>query len=208
MISSEIDFNIRKPQPLLIVISGPSGVGKDAVINELKNKKSSFAFVTTATSRLPRPNEVHGIDYFFVSKTEFERMIADDELIEYNLVYSDYKGVPKSQVKAALMTGKDTVLRVDVQGAYRLKTLFPEALLIFLVPDNSTVWLNRLQNRKTETEEELALRIRTAKKELEDVDWFDYVVTNAENHLAETVNLIESIITAEHHRVHHRVISI
>ncbi|NPV76111.1 MAG: guanylate kinase [Anaerolineae bacterium] len=208
MTLTEINFDVLHPQPLLIVISGPSGVGKDSVLKEMKKRSKAYAFITTATSREPRPNEVHGVDYFFVSKAEFERMIAADELIEYNLVYSDYKGIPKSQVQAALATGQDTVIRVDVQGAMRLKTLCPEAVFIFLVPDNAAVWYHRLKNRKTETDEEFALRIKTAKAEMEHLDWFDYVVVNTEDCLENTVDTIEAIITAEHHRSHHRVITL
>ncbi|MCC6146584.1 MAG: guanylate kinase [Anaerolineaceae bacterium] len=208
MISDTVDFDVFHPQPLLIVISGPSGVGKDSVLKEIKNRgASSYAFITTATSREPRPGEIEGVDYFFVSKAEFERMIAAQELIEYNKVYSDYKGIPKAQVKTALSSNKDVIVRVDVQGALCLKTLYPEAVFIFLVPDNAAVWYHRLKNRKTETAKEFALRIKTAKTEMEHLAWFDYMVINAENHLEDTVATIEAIITAEHHRSRHRVIT-
>lgn len=203
----DINFDVLHPQPLLIVISGPSGVGKDSVLKEIKERSKMYAFITTATSREPRPNEVHGVDYFFVSKAEFERMITADELIEFNLVYSDYKGIPKAQVQAALATGKDTVVRVDVQGAERLKALYPEAVFIFLVPDDASTWYHRLKNRKTETAEEFALRIKTAKAEMQHLTWFDYVVVNTENCLERTVDTIEAIIVAEHHRTHHRTIA-
>lgn len=204
----EINFNVLHPQPLLVVISGPSGVGKDAVLKELKKREGKYAFVTTATSRPPRPGEVPGVDYLFVSKSEFERMIEAGELIEHNLVYSDYKGIPRSQILTALGTGKDTFIRVDVKGAARLKTLCPDALFIFLVPDSTDVWYTRLKNRRTETEAELQLRIQTVFAELEEIEWFDYVVTNVEDHLENTVEMIEAIINVEHHRVHHRVITI
>src|SRR5512134_2640467 len=113
---SESDFNLHHPQPLLIVISGPSGVGKDTVMLRMQERGMPFHFVITATTRARRENEEHGVDYFFVSKEEFARMIEQDELIEYAIVYSDYKGIPKQQVRQALASGQDVVMRLDVQG--------------------------------------------------------------------------------------------
>ena len=114
---TETEFNLHKPQPLLIVISGPSGVGKDSVVQGLKNCQFPIHFVVTATTRPRRQNEVHGVDYFFLTKDEFARMIEQDEFIEYAIVYNDYKGIPKQQVREALSSGKDVLMRVDVQGA-------------------------------------------------------------------------------------------
>lgn len=203
-----ISFDEYKPLPLLIVISGPSGVGKDSVLKELKSRDGQYQFVVTATSRPPRPGEIHGVDYFFVTKDSFEAMIRNNELIEHNLVYSDYKGIPRAQVRAALATGKDTILRVDVQGAARVRELCPEAVMIFLIPDNADVWYRRLKNRKTETEEELNLRVETARHEMTRLSEFDYIVVNAEDRLDEAVDNIEAIINAEHHRIPHRIIMI
>ncbi len=199
-----LDFDLHHPKPLLIVISGPSGVGKDAVIKAMKEKGLPFHFVVTMTSRPIRPGEVDGVDYFFVSRERFEELIAADEFIEYANVYGDYKGIPRSQIRDAMASGKDVILRVDVQGAETVRRLCPEAVLIFLIPANKDEWLWRLKNRKTETEEALKLRVETAREELRQFSWFDYVVVNAHDRLDEAVRVISAIIEAEHHRIDHR----
>lgn len=206
--SSDSVFSILNPQPLLIVISGPSGVGKDSVVLRMKERGMLFHFVVTANTRPKRDDEVHGVDYFFVSKEEFARMIEEDELIEYASVYSDYKGIPKQQVREALASGKDVIMRLDVQGAETVRKLAPEALLIFITTESEEELVGRLKARKTETDEELALRIATARKELKRVEAFDYVVINHENKLDETVDSVGAIIDAEHHRVDHREVSL
>ncbi len=188
-------------QPLLIVISGPSGVGKDTVLNRMKEIGLPFSFVVTATTRVKRSDEVDGVDYFFVSSDEFARMIEHDELLEYAIVYNDYKGIPKKQVKKALASGKDVIMRVDVQGAETVRSICPEALLIFLTTSSEDELIRRLKKRRTETDEGLNLRIATARKELERVDVFDYLVVNADQKLDETVDIILAIIKGEHHRV-------
>src|SRR5574341_2218763 len=153
------DFALQQPQPLLIVISGPSGAGKDTVVQRIKERGLPFHFVVTATTRPQRPNEVHGKDYWFVSKEEFARMIEQNELIEYALVYGDYKGIPKAQVREALASGQDVVMRLDVQGAETVRKLAPQALLLFVITESEEELVRRLKARKTETPEELALRI-------------------------------------------------
>jgi len=196
------------PEPLLIVLSGPSGVGKDSVIEEMKKRDLPLQFVITATTREPRPEEAHGVDYFFVSEEEFKRMIEEDELIEYALVYNDYKGVPKSQVRKGLQSGKNVIMRVDVQGAETINSVIEGALLIFLTTRSEEELVQRLKNRKTETEQDLKVRIETARQELQQMEIFDYVVVNQEGKLDETVDVIESIIVAEQHRVHQRQVSL
>ncbi len=205
---SSIRFDVLQMSPLLIVISGPSGVGKDAVLNEMKARFLPFHFVVTTTSRKPRPGEVEGVDYNFVEPSVFEKMIAENDLIEYALVYQDYKGIPRSQVIKALASGKDVVMRLDVQGARKIRELFPEAVLIFLVPSDAKEWYNRLVDRKTETPESLKIRIDKAKSELDELDIFDYVVVNAQNRLDKAVDSIEAIIKVEHSRTHPRKINI
>src|SRR5512146_3403798 len=143
--SSESDFDVHHPQPLLIVISGPSGVGKDTVMQRMKERGLPFHFVVTATTRPKRDNEVHGRDYWFVSKEEFARMIDADELIEYAVVYGDYKGIPKQQVREALASGKDVVMRIDVQGAETVRKMAPEALMIFIATDSEEELVQRLE---------------------------------------------------------------
>jgi len=208
MANNENIFQSTEPQPLLIVISGPSGVGKDAVVQRLKERKLDFHFVVTTTTRKMRASEVDGVDYNFVSEDEFLRMIAADELIEHAIVYNQYKGVPKAQVRAALASGKDVVMRLDVQGAERVRQLCPSAVLIFLVPTNEEEWYIRLRDRKTETPEELKVRYATARGEMEKIGLFDYVVTNAQDHLDDCVDRIIAIVTAEHLRVVPRKITL
>lgn len=206
--TSDPDFDIFHPQPLLIVISGPSGVGKDTVVQRMKERDLPFHFVVTATTRPKRTDEVHGVDYFFLSSDEFARMIEQNELLEYAIVYNDYKGIPKQQARAALAGGQDVIMRVDVQGAATLRKLAPEAVLIFLTTENEEELVNRLKARKTETPEGLSLRIATARQELKRVGEFDYVVVNHDFRLDETVETIRAIIEAEHHRVKQRKVSL
>lgn len=201
MADKSLSFDLYHPQPLLVVISGPSGVGKDAVLKSLQKRNLPLHFVVTMTSRSPRQGEVDEVDYFFVSRERFEALIEQDEFAEYANVYDDYKGIPKSQIRQAIESGLDVILRVDVQGAQTLRRLCPGAVLIFLIPSNEKEWFERLQNRKTETAESLALRLKTAKKELEYLPEFDYVVVNAHDQLEETVDTIVAILKAEHHRV-------
>jgi guanylate kinase len=190
----------RQTQPLLIVISGPSGVGKDSVLQCMKERDLPFHFVVTATTRPQREGEVHGVDYFFTTQDEFETMIADGELIEHALVYDDYKGIPKGQVQQALASGRDAIMRIDVQGAATIRELFPEALLIFLSTSTEEELIERLRARRTETPENLNLRLTTARKEMNQIDLFDYYVINAANHLDLAVDTILDIIKSEHHR--------
>ena len=195
------DFNLYNPKPVLIVLSGPSGAGKDTVLDRMKERNLPFHFVVTATTREKRPNEVEGKDYFFVSFDEFARMIEADELLEYAIVYNDYKGIPKQQVRDALARGMDVVMRIDVQGAATIRKIVPEALLIFLTTESEAALVQRLQARKTETHEGLKLRIATARQELKRAAEFDYAVVNSDAHLDEAVDVIQSIIHAEHHKV-------
>lgn len=204
---SESELNLPHPEPLLIVISGPSGVGKDTVIQRMKERNLPMHFVVTAATRPPRPNEVHGKDYFFYSHDEFAEMIEKGELLEYAIVYNDYKGIPKAQVRDALASGKDVVMRLDVQGAATIHKLCPDALMIFLTAREEDM-INRLQERATESTEGLKLRIATARQEMTQLDTFEYVVVNREFHLDETVDTIISIIVAEHHRVKQRKVTL
>lgn len=200
MKNSQLVFGEAKAHPLIIVISGPSGIGKDAVVGLLQNTNHNTHFVITVNSRTPRKDEVDGKDYFFVSRQAFEEMIARDELLEHARVYSDYKGIPKSQVREALESGKDVVMRLDVQGAMTVKKLIPEAVLIFLTASSKEEWICRLQARRSETPEELALRLRIAEDEYSQMDKFDYLVVNSDKHLDKTIEDIQAIIRTEHLR--------
>ncbi len=202
------EFNLRKPNPLLIVISGPSGVGKDSVVQRMKEREFPFHFVVTATTREKRPSEVNGRDYFFLSKDEFAHMIEANELIEYAIVYGDYKGIPKGQVRDAFASGQDVVMRIDVQGAETVRKLAPDALLIFITCESEEELEDRLRKRKTESADSLSLRIATARKELQRLEAFDYVIVNQDFHLDDTVEKVRAIIAAEHLKVHHRKVTL
>ena len=208
MAKPDINFDILEQHALMIVISGPSGVGKDSVLRQLKKSDLPIYHVVTANTRSPRPDEKEGVDYFFVTREEFERMIKNDELIEYSRVYGDYKGVPKSQIRKALATGKDVVLRLDVQGAEKIKKMYPEATLIFLTPSDQEEWHKRLSGRTHSHEKYMDQRIATVIEELEKAKAFDYIVVNAQGKLKKTVATIEAIITAEHHRADQQAIKI
>lgn len=195
--------------PLVIVISGPSGVGKDAVIKRLQEVREGIHFVVTATSRAKRPGEVDGKDYYFVTKEEFLSMIERNDLLEYALVYGDYKGIPKQQIRDFMAKGFDIVLRVDIQGAATLRSILGDsAVFIFLVAESEAALVKRLIDRKTETSENLLVRIATAREEVRHMKNFDYVVVNAEGELEESVKLVESIIDAEKARVRQRSVKI
>ena len=188
-------------EPLLVVISGPSGVGKDTVLDHMKQRGLPFHFVVTATTRPIRPGEVEGEDYFFVEEQEFLDMIDRGELIEHALVYNDHKGVPRQQIREAMDSGQDVVMRVDVQGAKTIRELAPQALMIFLTAGNEEELECRLRKRRTESEADLQLRLATAKEELGYLDVFDYTVLNADSQVKVAVDTILAIIEAEHHRV-------
>ncbi|KAH9298813.1 hypothetical protein KI387_030495 [Taxus chinensis] len=210
-LGSPLDSGPQVPpaKPLVIVISGPSGVGKDAVIKRLQEVRKGIHFVVTATTRAMRPGEVDGKDYYFVSKDEFLSMIEKNELLEYALVYGDYKGIPKQQIRDFMSKGYDIVLRVDVQGAATLRSILGNgALYVFLVAESEVSLVKRLMDRKTETKEKLVVRISTSRDEVRRMAEFDYAVVNAEGQLEKTVNLILSIIDAEKARVQQRMVNI
>ncbi len=203
-----LPFSQNSTPSLLIVISGPSGVGKDTVIQRMKERNLPFYFVVTATTRPPRSNEVHGRDYFFVSHEEFASMIEADELLEFAYVYNDYKGIPKSQVRQALDSHRIVIMRLDVQGASTIRKLCPEALLIFLTTRDEEELVKRLKARDTDSHEEISMRIAMARREFNRLDEFDYVLVNREHRLDDTVDNILAIINAEQHRVHPRKVTL
>lgn len=188
--------------PLLIILSGPSGVGKDTVARMLiERRPDSFYFVVTATTRPPRNDETNGVDYFFVSFDEFARMIEADELLEYAVVYNDYKGIPKQQIRDALASGRDVILRVDVQGAATVRRLVPNAISVFLTTRTEHGLVRRLRRRKQDTAEGIALRTATARQEMKRLEEFDYCVVNPGGAPDEAVERLLSIIDAAHSRV-------
>jgi guanylate kinase len=205
----ELDVSrFLEPPPLLIVLSGPSGVGKDVTLTRMKELRYPFHFVVTATDRPQRPGEVHGEDYYFVSSEEFTAMLERDELLEHAMVYDQNKGIPKSHVREALATGKDVIMRLDVQGAATVRRIVPDALLIFLMAPSEEELIRRLKERKTESPESLKRRIAMAREEMKRLPEFDYVVVNRDGNLDETVEQIVAIITAEKCRVKQRKIEL
>ena len=186
--------------PLLVVISGPSGVGKDAVLERMRSSNVPYHFAVTATARPKRENEVDGVDYIFVERDEFQSMIRNDELLEWAEVYGNPYGVPKSPVRDALARGQDVILKIDVQGADNIRRLVPGAVYVFLGPPDMLELRRRLMQRRTESQETLNIRLATALKEMEEASKFDHLVINRTNRLDETVNEIISIIEYERAR--------
>jgi guanylate kinase len=200
-------YHFERP-PLLVVISGPSGVGKDVLIQEMKERGQPFHFVVTATTRPKRAEEVDGEDYIFVSMSEFADMIERQELLEYAIVYGDYKGIPKQQVRDALASGKDVIMRLDVQGAATVRRLAPDAILVFITAGSEEELITRLQTRETESPEQLRIRIATSRQEMRRMREFDYVVVNRHDRLPEAADRVLAIIEAEHCRVHPRRVTL
>jgi guanylate kinase len=182
---------------LLVVISGPSGVGKDSLVIALLRQNPGLRRVVTATDRPPRTDEADGVDYHFVSTAEFERMIAQDEMIEWARVYGQYKGVPKWELERALASGQDVIVRVDVQGAATVRRLMPQATLIFIAAPSEAEMIRRLRERGGDTEEQVEARIATAREEMSRLGEFDYLIVNCRGRLDRAVEQVEAILTAE-----------
>ena len=195
-------------KPLLIVLSGPSGVGKDAVLNCLKNSRTNYKFVTTMTTRPRRLSEKDNVDYHFVSKDEFQQLLKNNELLESANVYGNWYGAPKEPIRQALKQGNDIIVKVDVQGAASIKKIVPQAVFIFLMPPSMQELANRLKQRYTESPETLAVRLRAAVEEIRQTPLFDYVVVNHSDRIDSAVAEIQAIIIAEKHRVKPREITL
>ena len=192
------------PTPLLVIISGPSGAGKDSVVKRMRELNYPFHFVVTTTDRPPRPGESNGLDYHFVSTATFDKMIADDELFEHAVVYGQHKGVRKAPVLRALSSGVDVIMRLDAQGAATVRRLMPEALTIFLVPPSVEVLIDRLRRRGGDSPDQILRRLDSVVEEIGCIKEFDYVVVNREGRLDETVKQIAAIISAERFRTARR----
>jgi guanylate kinase len=183
--------------PLVIIISGPSGVGKDAILNRLKARKSEFEFITTVTTRRQRANEKNQVDYHFISEEEYQQLIKNNGLLESARVYGNWYGVPKQPIREALAKGKDTIVKVDVQGAATIKQILPEAVFIFIAPLSLEELSTRLNQRGSETASDLAVRLKTAEDEIKQIYRFDYVVYNRCNEIDLAIEQIRAIVTAE-----------
>jgi guanylate kinase len=192
--------------PLLIVLSGPSGAGKDAVLIRMKELGVPFHYVVTSTTRPPRTGEKDGVEYSFVSESGFHEMLQRGDLVESAKVYGYWYGVPKQEVKQALDEGKDVVLKIDVQGAATIRNLLPGAVLVFLTLPSLEEYEQRLRQRKTETDTDLKVRLGKVNEEVRSMLIFDYVVVNRQDQLDEAVEQIKAIVTAEKCRINPRVV--
>ena len=181
----------------LFVLSGPSGVGKDALLSVMKQRRRDIYYTITATTRPKRPDERDDVDYLFMARDDFQRMIDEDGLLEWAEVYGNLYGVPKSQVTDALEAGRNVLLKVDVQGAATVKKLYSDAVLIFLEPPSMESLDRRLMERGTEEGEALRIKLETAREEMMAADWFDYRVVNHDGRLDEAVSDIARIVVRE-----------
>lgn len=183
---------------LLLVLSGPSGVGKGTVCAALRQRMSDLVYSVSVTTRAPRVGEVDGVNYFFRTKQEFLRMIEQDELLEWAQYVGNYYGTPRRFVEETLASGRDVILEIEVQGAMQVKQKFPQGIFLFLAPPDLEELKNRIVGRGTESEEAVRRRMEAARAEIELMNHYDYVVVNDEVELA--CQRIEAIITAEHLR--------
>ena len=183
----------------LLVISGPSGVGKGTVLHDLMNTQKNLVYSVSVTTRKNRPGEIEGVSYFFKSHEEFEKMIEEDKFLEFAKVHDNYYGTPKEFVEEKINEGKIVILEIDVQGALNVKKNIDNGVYIFLAPPSLSELKNRIVNRGTETESDINLRMSNAKKELSYIKNYDYLVVN--DHLNSAINLVNEIINAEKHRV-------
>jgi guanylate kinase len=195
-------------RPLLIIISGPSGAGKDTVLNRMRKSSYPIKYITTVTTRPQRSNEKNNLDYHFISLEKFEEMVENDELLEKAKVYGNWYGVPKKPVIRALNEGYDVILKVDIQGAATFKKMAPQAVFIFLLSSSIAELATRLQQRHTESTFDLAIRLRTAKEEIKQLQLFEYIVFNQGNKIDRAVSDITAIIAAEKCRVNPKRISL
>ena len=195
-------------EPLVLVISGPSGVGKDAILSRMKELGEPLEYIVTVTTRPKRPQERDNKDYHFISETKFKEMIVGGQLLEFANVYGNYYGVPSQPVKQALKKGSDVFIKVDVQGAATLKKVLPQALFIFVLPPSMDELISRLKQRLTESAEALKRRLEAAAAEMKQLAMFDYAVINKQDEVDLAVKEIKAIITAEKRRVSPRKISL
>ncbi len=182
-------------EPKLFVFSAPSGAGKTTIIKDILKNFPEFKFSVSATTRKKRPEEINGVDYYFISEEEFKRKIDNNEFVEWEKFYDNYYGTLKKSIDENLSKGHTTIFEVDVKGALNIKKVYPEAILIFIAPPSVEELKKRLKQRNTETEEDLRKRIERAELELSFKDKFDYVVENI--NLSEAKESVKKIIEKE-----------
>ena len=181
---------------LMLVISGPAGSGKGTVNNHLL-ATGDFVYSVSATTRAPRPGEVNGKNYHFISREEFEKRIKAGDMLEYTEYCTNYYGTPKKEAEEVLASGKNLILEIEVEGAANVKAKYPDAVLILLLPPSFAIQEQRLRNRGTETEEKILLRLSRTKEELKSADIYDYVVYNHDGRDTEAAEEIMSIVNSE-----------
>ncbi len=182
-------------QGILIVLSGPSGAGKGTICQELIRKNKSIHLSISVTTRPPRPGEVHGKNYFFISREEFQQLVDNDQLIEWAQVYGNFYGTPKKWVEEKLAAGEDVLLEIDIQGALQIKRKHPDCVLIFIIPPSINELQARLIGRGTDSNEVIKKRLNCVADELQEIPRYDYIVVN--DSLEEATDQVKAIITAE-----------
>ena len=193
-------------KPLFIVLSGPSGAGKDALLARMKESGYPLEYITTVTTRAQRAGERDNVDYHFISTEKFQGMVENNELLEWANVYGNWYGVPRQPVKQALEQGKDTIVKVDTQGAATIKKILPEATFILVVPPSKEELVARLKERQTESPPDLSLRIKAVEEEIKQLPLFDYIIVNRRDKIDLAISDIKAIIAAEKCRVRAREI--
>ena len=183
--------------PILFILSGPSGVGKDALLKRMQLEDFPIKYVVTTTTRNIRPGEIDGVDYLFISQKTFQIWVRQKKFLEYAEVYGNYYGVTKEQINENLKIGLDVIVKVDVQGFFTLKNLFPDAISIFLIPGNNKELEERLKNREYKKNEDVILRLKIANQEMKHISAFDYVLMNRSGRLGNTLSNIIKIIETE-----------
>jgi len=187
-------FSDLKQSPSIFLISGPSGVGKDTIIEELRSKFPNYFYAITATSRPKRDNETDGKHYLFLSEEQFQKLIDNNEMLEWANVYGNYYGVPASPIIEAIKLHKTIIIKIDVQGVESLKKIFPHSVSIFITPDQPSDLIERLKSRNPENAIDIQSRLNSVEKELAASKDFDHVVVNINNLIESTINQIQTII--------------
>ena len=195
------DWEYNSAPPLLVVLSGPSGVGKDAALTKLRELDRPWRFIVTATTRPKRPTERDGVDYIFMDEAAFLDMKSREQFLECAQVYGRWYGVPRSQVQDGLEAGQDVILKIDVQGAETVRNEAPEAVSVFMAPESLEDLRMRLSRRMGGNPSDTEVRLEEARREMDRLGEFDYCVVNRDGRLDQTIQVIDAIITAEKRRV-------